>query len=287
MGGFRKQRRLGAWRALSLHTWERPADPTVYGILELDATNALAYVEGAREATGLHVTITHLVGKAVALAIAACPDVNAVIRRGRHIYVRDTVDVFFQIALDGGKDLAGAKVSRANEKSVGEIATELADRSARVRAHRDRDIGRPQALLARLPSAVRGAAMRTTEWLTYDLGLDLRTVGIPYDSFGSAMVTNVGMFGLPLGFAPLVPFSRTPILLTLGAITDKPVAIDGEVHVRPVLPIGATFDHRLLDGHQAGQLAQRFTAVLRDPVSHLGPTAAAALSDRAPLGSTP
>lgn len=274
-GGFRKQRELSAWRALALHTWDKPSDPTVYGALELDATNALAYVEALREATGLHVTITHLVGKAVALAIAERPDVNAVIRRGRHIYLRDTIDIFFQVALDGGENLAGAKVMRADEKSVGEIAAELAARAERVRAHRDRDVGRPQALLARLPNAVRGTAMRATEWLTYDLGLDLRRLGIPYDAFGSAMVTNVGTFGLPLGFAPLVPFARTPILLTLGAITDKPIAVDGEARVRPVLPLGATFDHRVLDGFQAGHLAKRFAEILRAPSTHLGPPAAA------------
>jgi pyruvate/2-oxoglutarate dehydrogenase complex dihydrolipoamide acyltransferase (E2) component len=112
--------------------------------------------------------------------------------------------------------------------------------------------------------------MRISEYLTYDLGLDLRKVGIPYDSFGSVMVTNVGMFGLPLGFAPLLPFSRTPMLLTLGAVHDAARVIDGAVRVRPVLPIGATFDHRLLDGYQAARLAQRFTEITGDPERPLG-----------------
>jgi pyruvate dehydrogenase E2 component (dihydrolipoamide acetyltransferase) len=94
---------------------------------------------------------------------------------------------------------------------------------------------------------------------------------VPRDPFGSAMVTNVGTFGLPLAFAPLVPFARTPILLTVGTVRDAAVAVDGEARVRPVLPIGATLDHRLLDGADVATLAQRFRAVLADPEAALGP----------------
>jgi pyruvate dehydrogenase E2 component (dihydrolipoamide acetyltransferase) len=112
--------------------------------------------------------------------------------------------------------------------------------------------------------------MRLSTFLSYDLGLDLRRVGVPYDGFGSCMITNVGTFGLPAAIAPLVPFSRCPIVLTLGAVTEKPVAIDGRVEVRPILPITATLDHRMLDGYQAGELARRFTAVLADPDAELG-----------------
>jgi pyruvate/2-oxoglutarate dehydrogenase complex dihydrolipoamide acyltransferase (E2) component len=92
---------------------------------------------------------------------------------------------------------------------------------------------------------------------------------VPTDGFGSAMVTNVGMFGLPHGFAPLVPFSLVPIVLTIGEVRDAAVVEAGEVVVRPVLTVGVTLDHRVLDGYQAGRLAQRFCAVMRDPAAAL------------------
>jgi pyruvate dehydrogenase E2 component (dihydrolipoamide acetyltransferase) len=269
--GFHRQRRLSSWREVSLHTWKRPSDPTVYGIVEVDVGAALEYLSRVREVHGEHVTITHLVGKAAALAIGARPEVNAVVRRRWRVYVRESVDIFFQVAFDRGEDLSGAKVSRADEKSLVEIARELSERAERVRAHRDRSLQRTQTLMHRAPAFLRGPALRVAEVLTSDLGLDLRRFGVPYDPFGSAMVTNVGTFGLPLGFAPLVPFARTPILVTIGTVKDAPVAVDGEVRVRPVLPLGVTFDHRLLDGYDAGQLAQTFLGVLEDPEATLGP----------------
>jgi len=273
--GFERQRTLTSWRELSLHAWGRPRDPSVYGMLQVDVSRALGYLARLRDVTGEHVTLTHLVGKAVALAIRERPEVNAVIRAGRRVYLRKDVDVFFQVALDGGEDLSGAKVTRADERSLVEIARELSQRAERVRAHADPTLQRTQSLLHRMPAVLRGPALRAAELLSYDLDLDLRHLGLPYDQFGSAMVTNVGTFGLPAGLAPLVPFSRTPIVLTVGTVADEPVAVDGRTVVRPVLPVGVTFDHRLLDGFAAGKLARRFMAVVNDPESELGavPTA--------------
>jgi pyruvate dehydrogenase E2 component (dihydrolipoamide acetyltransferase) len=46
---------------------------------------------------------------------------------------------------------------------------------------------------------------------------------------------------------------------------DKPVAIDGRVEVRPVLPITATIDHRYADGAQIAKALRAFRAYLARP----------------------
>ncbi|MEB2324695.1 MAG: 2-oxo acid dehydrogenase subunit E2, partial [Sorangiineae bacterium] len=119
--------------------------------------------------------------------------------------------------------------------------------------------------LTRLPPLAMRAAMKLGESLSYDLGLDLSRFGLPYDAFGSAMVTNVGGFGLSVGHAPLFPPSRVPVVLTVGAVREAPAVEGDRVVVRPTLTIGASFDHRLLDGFQAGKLARRLREVLEGP----------------------
>ena len=265
---FRRLTNLPAWRAMAVHAWSAPRDPTVYGIIDLDATKTLAYVERLRTESGVRVTLTHLVGKALGLAIAERPEVNAIIRRGR-IYVRDTVDVFFQVAFEGGEDLAGCKVSEIDKKSVVEIAEELAARAKRIREKKDHPTQQSARTLSKLPPSLMKLAMKLGERLTYDYDFNLSKAGVPYDAFGSAMVTNVGGFGLTVGQAPLFPPSRTPIILTVGAVRDAPLAIEGRVEVRPVLTIGASFDHRVADGYQAGLMAKRFREVLEDPDKEL------------------
>jgi pyruvate dehydrogenase E2 component (dihydrolipoamide acetyltransferase) len=263
-----------SWRRISLSAWSRPRDPSVYGWLDLDVSRALEYLaqlehegQGAARAK---VTLTHLVGKAVALAVADCPEVNGIVRRGHHVYQRDSVDVFFQVAYQHGRNLTGAKVEHADRKSLPEIAAELAERAAAIRSGGEHSLRRSDATLSRVPAPLRGFVLRAVETAVYELGLDLEAFGVPRDAFGSAMVTNVGMFGLPHGFAPLVPFSRTPIVVTVGALRDAPVAEAGAVAIRPLLPVGVTFDHRILDGHQAGRLAGRFREVMCDPAAALG-----------------
>ena len=265
---FHRARDLPSWRTIALNAWGRPRDPTVYGILELEMSRALAFLERERARTGERITITHLVGKAAAVAIAERPEVNAILRRGR-LYLRDTIDIFFQVAFEEGENLAGAKVTRANEKDLATIARELADRARRIRERKDDPTQQSAKTLSRLPPLLVRAAMRAGEALTYDYGLDLSRLGIPHDAFGSCMVTSVAAFGLTVGQAPLFPPSRVPIVLTVGAVTDSPVAVDGRVEVRPVVSIGAAFDHRVADGYQAGRMAKRFREVLEDPEKEL------------------
>lgn len=265
---FRRLENVASWRALAVHAWDAPRDPTVYGVIDIDATKALAYIERVRRDTNVKVTLTHLIGKAVAMAIAERPDVNAIIRRGR-IYVRDTVDIFFQVAFEGGEELAGAKVSRVNHKSIVEVAEALAKRAERIRVKKDDPTQQSAKILTKLPPALTRFAMKLGEKLTYDFDLNLSKVGVPYDAFGSAMITNVANFGLTVGQAPLFPPSRCPICLTIGAVREAPVVVDGRVEVRPLLTIGASFDHRVADGYQAGRMAKRFREVLEDPEREL------------------
>jgi pyruvate dehydrogenase E2 component (dihydrolipoamide acetyltransferase) len=280
--GFREDPSLPTWRRLALGAWGSPRDPTAYGMLDLDVEPALAYIGALRAASGEKITLTHLVGKAIADAIAEHPEVNGFASRGR-LMLRDTVDVFFQVAFfdespapptKGGKkgaNLAGAKVRAADTKSAVEIARELRERAERIRAKADAETARGAATLSKLPNALVGLAARAGAMLSYDLGLDLSRFGIPYDAFGSCMVTNVGVFGIPVAWAPLFSLSRVPIVLTLGAVREVVRAHQGAAAVRRSATIGVAFDHRVLDGYHAGKMAARFLEVLADPGAYLGP----------------
>jgi len=264
MGKFRRLEPLVGWRRLATQTWRAADDPSVYAALELPMRNALAYLERVREETGVRVTVTHLVARALALAMHRYPQLNGIVARGR-IMLRDTVDIFLQVATDGGMDLSGIKIERVDEKSAVDIAREVDARVERVRRRQDQQVERTKSQLDRLPLFLLGPMMRLISYLIYDLDLDLSRIGIVKDSFGSGMVTNVGMFGLSQAYAPLLPFSRTPVILLLGEVQDRPVAEAGRVVVRPMMTVGVTFDHRFMDGYYGGAMAQVFRAYMENP----------------------
>lgn len=266
-------RKVSTFRRLAVASWSASRDPTIHGSLEVDATAALAHLEDLHARTGERATLTHLVGRALAVALAERPEVNVLVRWQR-FYQREDVDIFFQVALQaesaepGALDLSGIVVRRADRKSVADIAREFAERVAAIRQDRDPELAGIRRALGRIPPLLLRPVHAVLDVLQYTF--NLRLPGLPRDSFGSAAVTNVGMFGTRWAYAPLFPPAHCPIVVLVGAVTPRPwvvTAADGslQVAVRPVLPLHATLDHRVLDGVQAARLSARIEELLANP----------------------
>lgn len=270
----RSFRSLPTWRRVALASWQAADDPTIYGWLDIDATKLLAYVQAQRERGHAGVTLTHVVGKAAALALSEVPECNVVVGR-RGLWQRGSVDVFFSVALDGGKNLAGTKLSAVDGMSVPEIAAALAKRVEEIRVAKSSPIQRSQSVLAKLPQRLLRGVMHASTSLYFDYGLDLSALGIVKDPFGSIVVTNVGVLGVEQGFAPLIPAGRTAALLTVGKVRDKVIAVGGTPQVRPVVTLGGTFDHRVVDGAHLGKIASRLREILEAPGAELADLGAA------------
>jgi len=122
--GVAAMAKLSGWRKIAGAMWGPPDDPQMYGILEFDATPLIAFQDAAK-AAGQKITATHFVGRAIANALHEVPDFNVRIR-GSKVIPRETVDVFFIAAVEGGRELSGVRVDRTDEKSVFEVAAERA-----------------------------------------------------------------------------------------------------------------------------------------------------------------
>lgn len=261
---FRPLEPLRGWRKLAVHTWRTPRDPSTYAMVDVEMDAALAYCERLRSETGVHVTVTHLTVHGVALALKQFPQMNGIVARGR-IMLRDTVDIFMQVATSGGTELSGVKIANADEKTPLEIAREAEERVARIRARRDQQVERTKSVLDRVPARLLGPMMRLVSYLIYDRDLDLSRFGIVKDEFGTAMVSNVGTFGIRAAFGPIVPFSRTPMVVLMGKVEDRVVAEHGRPVVRPMMTLCVTLDHRFMDGYHGGEMARICCEFLRNP----------------------
>lgn len=251
-------------RKLAIASWSSPREGNIYGKLTLDATEALAYLDHLRETTGEKVTITHLVGKAVATALAEEPTLNGYLRFGTYRQ-HDEVAVAFLVSMPDGSDLAKAKVRQIDKKSVTEIARDLRERATRLREGADDDWEKSKGVVRALPTWLLKRVVWLVGFLSSSLGMEAKAFGIEPFPFGSAIITSVGMFGLDEGFAPPTPFARVPLYVLIGAVKDQATVEDGEVVVRPQLTITATVDHRFIDGYQGAVLAGAFRRVFENP----------------------
>jgi pyruvate dehydrogenase E2 component (dihydrolipoamide acetyltransferase) len=86
----------------------------------------------------------------------------------------------------------------------------------------------------------------------------------PADISGATFtISNLGMFGVDAFTAIIVPPQAG--ILAVGAATDRVVAVDGMIGVRPMMTITLSSDHRIIDGARAAQFMQALVGLLTDP----------------------
>lgn len=80
---------------------------------------------------------------------------------------------------------------------------------------------------------------------------------------GTFTVSNLGMFGLEEFVAIINPPEAG--ILAVGRIVEKPVAINGEIRVAPMMSMTLTYDHRVVDGAPAAKFLTYMKECLEDP----------------------
>ena len=251
-------------RKMAIAAWDAPREPNIYGRMTLDIEPALAYVEHLRKSTAEKVTLTTVVGKAVALGLRATPTLNGYIRLGSFV-PHERVNVTFLVAFEEGMNLAKVKIDDLDRKSVVEATIELRELADRLREGRDASFNKSMGPVRLMPTWALKQLLRVTGFVTTNLGASIPSFGLEAFPFGSCVITNVGTFGLDEGYIPPSPFAGVPLWVLIGAAKDAPMAVDGRVVVRKQLTLTATIDHRFMDGAQGATLAKTIRSVLTNP----------------------
>lgn len=80
---------------------------------------------------------------------------------------------------------------------------------------------------------------------------------------GTITITNLGSYGMDTGTPILNPGEVG--IVALGAIKQKPWVVDGEVRPAYVTTVGASYDHRVVDGDVASRFTADIASVLEEP----------------------
>ena len=88
---------------------------------------------------------------------------------------------------------------------------------------------------------------------------------IPDDMKGSTFTfSSLGMYGIE-EFCPIINQPESAIL-GVGAILDKPVVMNKEVVVRPMMKVTLSYDHRVIDGARAAEFMKTLKECMEDPI---------------------
>jgi len=89
------------------------------------------------------------------------------------------------------------------------------------------------------------------------------TITIDELTGGTFSITNGGVFG-SLMSTPIVNAPQSAIL-GMHKIQDRPMAVNGQVAIRPMMYLALTYDHRIIDGRDAVQFLVTIKDCLEDP----------------------
>ena len=84
---------------------------------------------------------------------------------------------------------------------------------------------------------------------------------------GTFTITNGGIFG-SLVSTPILTLPQVAIL-GMHKIQERPVAVDGQVEIRPMMYLALSYDHRVIDGAEAVSFLVRIKEMIEDPESLL------------------
>ena len=84
---------------------------------------------------------------------------------------------------------------------------------------------------------------------------------------GTFTITNGGIFGSMLSTPILNPPQSA--ILGMHKITDRPVAVNNEVIIRPMMYLALSYDHRIIDGKESVNFLVRVKELLEDPTRML------------------
>jgi 2-oxoglutarate dehydrogenase E2 component (dihydrolipoamide succinyltransferase) len=84
---------------------------------------------------------------------------------------------------------------------------------------------------------------------------------------GTFTITNGGVFGSLIS-TPIINYPQSGIL-GLHKMQDRPIAVNGQVVIRPMMYVALSYDHRIIDGQQAVLYLVRVKELMEDPASML------------------
>jgi pyruvate/2-oxoglutarate dehydrogenase complex dihydrolipoamide acyltransferase (E2) component len=242
-------RRTPTLRKLSIYGFQAvEGGHYFHALLELDITGLRAELRAAR-VEGRGGSLFAFFIKAIATCLGEFPDINSM-GDSRRVTSFDEVDVSVPIEIARGGEVYNKQlvIRDADRKSVARIGAEI--EASRTVDDRDKSyLPSPalRALVSALPAFAGRALIRAV----------MRSHRMVKATSGTTFVTSVSMFTSAPG--SVLPYVGGPKAssFAIGSVVKKPVVLRGEIALREIVNVTASFNHDLVDGAPAARFVNR------------------------------
>jgi len=230
----------------------------------VDLTESLRYLDEKRSVPGNRITMFSMLMSTLVRAMAIRPDLNNFIT-GHRIYRRNKIDIGFVIKKefsDAGAE-AVARIDFPPSSTIFEITDKLYDHVERTRSSgssADKTIRR----LTKIPRSFTKAVVAFLRFLNY-FGWVPKDLVDSDPNFASAFVANMGSIQGNAPFHHLNNWGTGSLFITIGAVEDRAIVVDGEIMIRKCVDLAFTVDERIADGFYFMKSIKLMKEILSDP----------------------
>lgn len=130
-------------------------------------------------------------------------------------------------------------------------------------------VSAPKGLMVPIIRSAETLSLAQIEQQVIDLATKARDSKLTIDEMtgGTFTITNGGVFGSMLS-TPIINPPQSAIL-GMHNIVERPVAVNGEIVVRPVMYVALSYDHRIIDGRESVGFLVKVKQMLEEPVKML------------------
>lgn len=244
-------------RRLWINTLDLSWTPhTIYGLLEVDVTNARKIIANHKERTGETLSFAGFLTLCLARAVDEDKSIQTYRKGDKQLILFDDVNVGLMIERKVGEKagLMGHVIQGANRKSFREIHDEI----RRVQSE-------PVPPGRGMPNWFRSIML--WPWPLSRLVIALMRINAHRDPTiaismgGTVSITSVGMFGGGHSGWGLSP-TLNSLGLVVGSISWKPAVVDGRIEPREILNLTVTFNHDIVDGGPATRFVRRLVELI-------------------------
>lgn len=251
------------WRKTASAIYKKPNDSKIFGSAEIDVTDLEIFISQKRK-EGLKVTLTHIFLLAAARAIKEeVPELNTYVLRG-NIKQYESIDTTVSVLLPGG-DMGSVKMKNVDTLTLEEAVNLLGEQIQITKKGDENATMKMKDKLSEYPWPLRGWIYKIVKTITTDWGLSIPFIDVNPNSFGSFILSNIGVLGLDNGFPALLPTANISFVLMLGGVNKKPWVVNDKIESRKIMWIGAALDHRVVDASHAGTLFKYLKKIVRNP----------------------
>ena len=234
-------------------TW---AKHCMYGLLEVDVTDAKQFIEAYKAQTGELLSFTGYLAFCLARAVDEDKAVQAYRKGSKQLVMFDDVNVGIMIErkIAEKRVLMGDVIWGANHKTYREIHQQIRSAQANLAPPSTKMVSRFRSAmllpwpLSRLVNVLLRMALRSDPT-------------IPVSMTGTVGITAVGMFGEGQGGWGIAP-TMHPLDLIVGSTAWKPAVVAGRIEPREILNLTVVFDHDVIDGAPAARFARRLVELI-------------------------